>query len=97
MQKTPYHISNHTYCSSCGNHIHDDHTSPGFKTPGPNHNCNATCQNPMGGSLTGAHKTVVPEQRVREENCGMEANYNPQPNPMKGYFCVEADVTNVER
>lgn len=33
---------NPNYCSSCGSHVKDDHTSIACTTPGPNHNCNTT-------------------------------------------------------
>jgi hypothetical protein len=80
-QKTPYRIfSNFNYCSSCGGHVHDDHTSATCKMPGPNHNRNATRQNMMGGSTSGMHKTIMPEQ------CDREANRHPQPQPSQGYL-----------
>ena len=80
-QKTPYRIfSNYNYCKSCGGHIHDDHTSMTCKTPGPNHDRNATRQNMMGGSTAGMHKTIMPEQ------CGRVANRHPQPEPSQGYL-----------
>ena len=38
----------------------------------------------MGGSVSGVHKRIVPEQ------CNREANHGPQPNPTQGYLSWRA-------
>ena len=58
----------------------NNHTRATCKTPGPNHNRNATWQNMMGGSTTGMYKTIVPEQ------CGRMARRELQGNPTQGYL-----------
>ena len=65
-------FSNYNYCHFCGGHAGNNHTSATCKTPGPNHNHNVTRQNMMGGSTTGMHKTIMPEQ------CGQTVRREPQ-------------------
>ena len=70
--QNPYCIfANNKYCHSCGTHVHDGHNIVTCKMPGPNQNHNATLANPLGGSRSGAHKNVMPEQ------CGRTADRRP--------------------
>ena len=81
----PYHnYANYNYCNSFRNHISNDHANATFKMPGPNHNHHATHQNPMGGSMAGAHTTLMPEQGNRK------VNHGPQPSPTQVYLSWRA-------
>ena len=74
MQKNPYRIfANYNYCSSCGNHIHDDHTSATCKMPGPNCNCNETRQNTK-------ERQGVPEDPECPCEVQVYENMNPENN-----------------
>ena len=85
-------FSNYNYCSSYGNHIHDDYTSATCKMPGPNHNHIATHHNLIGGSVTGVHTTIMPEQ------CNREVNHGPHPNPSQGYlYCAASGFQETKR
>ena len=75
---------NPNYCSTCGGHVKDDHTSMTCTTPGPHHNFNATRANPMGGSTAGAHKTIPPAQ------CGNTPNRMPQRAASQQYLAWRA-------
>ena len=84
-QKTLYCIfSNYHYFHTCEGHVSNGHTGATCKTPGPNHNCSATQQNMQGGSTTGMHKTIMPEQ------CGQIARRKPQCPVPQGYLSWKA-------
>ncbi len=63
-QVTPPHpvkrFANMNYCHTHGADIDDAHNSATCTRPGPFHNYQATRTNPMGGSIKGTHKTIMP-------------------------------------
>ena len=75
---------NPNYCSTCGSHVEEDHTSMTCTTPGPRHDINATLANQMGGSTRGAHKTIPPAQ------CGYTPNHMPQKAASQQYLAWRA-------
>lgn len=58
-------FENMNYCHMHGGDVDDFHTSATCSKPGQFHVYDATCDNTMGGSVSGLHKTIMPSASGR--------------------------------
>ena len=59
-------FDNNNYCWTHGFHVEDDHTGGTCNNPRPGHRRDATRNNTMGGSTSGAHRVIRPQQAGKE-------------------------------
>jgi hypothetical protein len=89
---TPYkQYENWHYCHTHSADVDDTHTSTMCARLCPRHNPNATCNNTMGGSSAGLHKTILPLAAGRTApNLHPQAQQQQQQCPPVSYLPMQA-------